>query len=411
MGVAEVADKKNSDLLTEGSPNIEPLQADTLDPSTISETEDIVSATVDAVELDDIHSYETETADPAPELVTSLPEKEVERVTVKRGGFSMALVGGVVAASIAFVAGQGQWLNSVLPATLQSAPPVDLTELELGQTEIREILAGLRPQVEANKTPDLSAIEAHVASELLKVTSQMGPVLDRVAQFEPQLDAFGKRLLELEKRPITDAASPAAVAAYEAELAKLQSSLITQREEVQKMVAEAQALDAASAEAVRIASAQTMVARLRSGLDAGTAYNSVLSELEGLGVSIPAELAASADLGVATLTSLTSDFVPAARSALAAVREESAGSGGLLAYAQRHLGARSVTPRDGDDPDAILSRAEAAIALGQLDDALAEIQALPETARAVLMDWETAAKTRQAAVAAADALAHSLNAN
>ena len=323
----------------------------------------------------------------------------------------MALVGGVVAALIGFIVGQGQWLNSVLPAALQSSPPVDLTALEQGQAEIVAVLAALKPQVDANKTPDLSTIEAFVETELKKLTSQMRPVLESAAKMEPQLEAFGKRLLVLEKRPITDAASPAAVAAYEAELAKLQSSLVAQREEVQKMVSEAQALDAASAESMRVASAQAMVAQLRSSLDAGTAYSSVLNDLEGIGVTISEPLATSADLDVATLTSLTSDFVPAARAALAAAREESSESGGLLAYAQRHLGARSVTPRDGDDPDAILSRAEAAIAMGQLDDALAEIQALPETARTVLLDWETAAKTRQAAVAAVDALAHSLNAN
>ncbi|NIZ60675.1 hypothetical protein DL239_06760, partial [Sedimentitalea sp. CY04] len=348
---------------------------------------------------------------PELELDTASPAQEVERVVEKRGGFGMALIGGVVAASIGFIAGQGQWLNSVLPASMQSAPPVDLTELEQGQAEIAAGLAALQPQVEANKTPDFSAVETYVEAELQKISSQIPPVLESVALIEPQLKALEGRLLELEKRPITDAASPAAVAAYEAELASLQSSLVAQREEVQKMVAEAQALDAVSAEAMRIASAQTMLAQLRSSLDAGTAYSSVLNDLEGVGVTIPEQLAASADMGVATLTSLTSDFVPAARAALAAAREETAGSGSLLAYAQRHLGARSVTPRDGDDPDAILSRAEAAIAAGQLDDALVEIQALPGSARSVLLDWETAAKTRQDAVAAADALAHSLNAN
>ena len=344
-------------------------------------------------------------------MASSAAAETAERPGVKRGGFATALLGGVLAASFGFVAGQGQWLNSVLPAALQSAAPVDLTELEQGQAEIVAVLAALKPQIDANKTPDLSLVEAFIATEIQKLSSQMRPVLDRIAKMEPQLEAFENRVLALEKRPITDAASPAAVAAYETELANLQRSLVAQREDVQKMVAKAQALDATSAEAVRIASAQTMLAQLRSGLDAGTAYRSVLNDLEGLGVAIPVELVEPADLGVATLTSLSSDFVPAARAALAAAREDNSGSGGLLAYVQRHLGARSVTPRDGDDPDAILSRAEAAIAVGKLEDALAEIQALPAPARTVLMDWETAAKTRQAAVAAADALAHSLNAN
>lgn len=75
----------------------------------------------------------------------------------------------------------------------------------------------------------------------------------------------------------------------------------------------------------------------------------------------------------------------------------------------RQLGARSVTPREGDDPDAVLSRAEAAVVDGQLDAALAEIAALPETARAEMAGWEAAAAKRLSAMRAAETLAQSLN--
>ena len=76
----------------------------------------------------------------------------------------------------------------------------------------------------------------------------------------------------------------------------------------------------------------------------------------------------------------------------------------------RHLGARSVTPQEGEGPDAVLSRAEAAVAAGKLQEALNDLSALPETARNALSRWEAAANARVAAVTAAADLAQSLQA-
>ncbi len=404
-----MADKKNSDPVSDATPSDQPLAADPLEPTVETLVEETASTIVDDSELEDIVSFETET-----ETAATVPSNNVERTVEKRGGFGMAFLGGAVAAVLGFLAGQTQLLDPILPNSLKSTATSDIAALQGNQTDLTAAMALLRAQVEGNKTPDLTAVMVQIdtlAAQIAPLKSNWIAAGDKLDTLTGDVATLSKRLSDLEKRPISEGASPAAVAAYEAELAKLQESLVAQREDVLKMVAEAQALDAASTESARIASAQTMVARLRSSLDAGTAYSSVLNDLEGIGITVPADLQASADHGVATLTALTGDFVPAARAALAAAREDNAGSGGLLAYAQRHLGARSVTPREGDNPDAILSRAEAAVANGQLDEALAEIEALPDTARTALLDWEIAVKTRQAAVAAADALAQSLNAN
>ena len=191
---------------------------------------------------------------------------------------------------------------------------------------------------------------------------------------------------------------------------QLQDSLAAQRAEVEQMMAEARQMDAASAEAARIASAQTVLARMRSALDSGSGYATLIDELKALDVSVPEDLSAPADTGVATQTGLRDTFAPAARTALAAAREETKGTGNVMDYIKRHLGARSVAPRDGDDPDAILSRAGALVDQGKIAEALSELDALPETARAALSDWQAAARTRIAAVVAADDLSQSLNA-
>jgi hypothetical protein len=57
-------------------------------------------------------------------------------------------------------------------------------------------------------------------------------------------------------------------------------------------------------------------------------------------------------------------------------------------------------PREGDDPDAILSRVQAAVSSGDLETALAEISALPEGAQAEMADWIADAEARSAVTAA-----------
>jgi hypothetical protein len=82
-----------------------------------------------------------------------------------------------------------------------------------------------------------------------------------------------------------------------------------------------------------------------------------------------------------------------------------------LSFLQTQLGIRSLAPREGDSPDAILSRAEAAARSGDLMEAVAELEALPEPARAEMSDWMERATTRAEAVAAADDLARQLATN
>jgi hypothetical protein len=350
-------------------------------------------------------------AEPAePAAAAEAQPREIERVVEKRGGFGAALLGGVVAAGIGFVAGQAGWLDSVLPQSLKGSS-VDLTALETSQSEMQAALAALKQQVEDNRAPDLAPLAERtdtLAAEVaaLKET-QSAEAPDETLRAD--LQALAERVSALETRPL-EGASPEAVAAFEAELGKLQESLAAQRAVVDQKLAEAEEMETASAEAARIASAQTQLAQLRSALDSGNSYDSSVQQLELLGVEVPPELAGPAETGVATLTALRDGFAPAAREALAAAREEAKGGGSLMDYVNRHLGARSVAPRDGDDPDAILSRAEAAVAAGRIEEALAELSALPETARAALAGWEAAANARVAAVNAAADLAQSLQA-
>ncbi|CAM5310654.1 hypothetical protein FALB51S_00807 [Frigidibacter albus] len=133
----------------------------------------------------------------------------------------------------------------------------------------------------------------------------------------------------------------------------------------------------------------------------------MLADLTAAGLTVPEPLSALPG-GVPTLGSLQDSFPEAARKALAASLPVTAGTGTwdrVGAFLQAQTGARSLAPREGTDPDAVLSRAEAALTAGDLQGALAELEGLPAEGRAATAAWEAQAAARIAATGAADALA------
>ena len=85
--------------------------------------------------------------------------------------------------------------------------------------------------------------------------------------------------------------------------------------------------------------------------------------------------------------------------ALQATAEDTA-IGRVGAFLRGQVGGRSLSPRAGDDPDAVLSRAEAALREDDLHGAVEELRALPEPARDMFEDWMQAATARAEADAA-----------
>jgi hypothetical protein len=73
-------------------------------------------------------------------------------------------------------------------------------------------------------------------------------------------------------------------------------------------------------------------------------------------------------------------------------------------YFKSQTGVRSLTPREGPEPDAVLSRAEAALQAGDLTAALTELQALPEAGQSAIAPWRSRVEQRLAAQSATDAL-------
>jgi len=153
------------------------------------------------------------------------------------------------------------------------------------------------------------------------------------------------------------------------------------------------------------------ISRLLSALESGAPFEGALADLQEAGAEVPEALTAVAATGVTPVTDLQQYFPDAARAALAIARSTdgaSDGSGGFTSFLRTQLGARSLEPREGNDPDAILSRAEAATREGRLSDALSEIEALPDDAKAEFSAWSERATERLNALRAAQDLSEAL---
>ena len=356
--------------------------------------------------VDTSHAADEATFEGEAEAASVLAEEKIiERSLEKRGGFVPALIGGVVAAGIGFVVGYGGLLS-------QGSGSADaIAALEAKLVDQSDQIAKLTKSL--NEIPDVSGLLDQVkalSDKLPLAETDLSTVKSSVESQTRQMGLLGDRLTAVEKRPIEANVSAEATAAFDDELRKLQDSLAAQRSEVEKMVADAQALEAKATAEARTATNAAVLPRLHGLLDAGQPYTELVAELNAGGVDVPDALAVSADKGVATLSELRTSFVPVARTALADARDADKGTG-VIAFIKRQTGARSVTPQEGDDPDAILSRAQAALADGDLSNVLSELKSLPESAQPSLVDWKQVVETRLMAVEAANALASSMNSN
>ncbi|WP_238366434.1 COG4223 family protein [Mesobacterium pallidum] len=332
------------------------------------------------------------------------PAPETVRVVERKGGAGAMVLGGVIAAALGF--GAAQYSNGGWPfSTPDYDPPEYVTRdaldasLSAQSTRIDELAAAS----EAGLTGD------QLDSAVSALRDELTGRLDALDGLTGEIDALAARITELERAPIENNVSDAAIAAYEEELRRLQESVAAQRAEMETMASEAAQMEANATETARETMARSAVTRIQSALDSGTPFGPALADLAETGTQVPEVLDRAATEGVPPQSVLEDTFPDAARDALSAAREETGDGGSIGNFLKRQLGARSVAPRDGDDPDAVLSRVEAAVQQGRLADALAEIETLPEPAQAALGDWVAAATLRRDALDAAEGLAQGLN--
>ncbi len=388
--------------------------AETTEVSAETETESPeADAPRDEVEDAEVIAETDDTpADPEPveEPVaeTPPPPPAPEPVAEKSGGsgFTAVLLGGVVAAGLGFVAAQfaGPLLNSA-PET-----PDYQAQMDALSNQIAELADRPAPE----PADPAAALETALGDSLSGITDGLGAVADQLTQLDG-------RIVTLESRPLVQ--GPAELAAtidtYERELQDTRAQLAEQQalnaELLAKLDATAetatQQLDAAAARSEAIAQSSALLA-IQAALDTGEPFANALSGLTG--ADVPEALNAVADTGVASLSKLQTTYDDAARAALSASLRDLAdgdASARISSFLKAQLGLRSLTPRAGDDPDAVLSRAQAALDGGDVAAALSELDSLPAAGQAEMADWRATAQARVDAISAAGDLAQTLTTN
>ncbi len=347
-----------------------------------------------APEIEDIATEEVKEAS----LSTSEPRADDTFTTAPRSGFLPTLLGGVLAAGIGFAAAIFAFPEGGLLSERDNTLETQIAE------QSRAIEALTKRLDDAPADTGIDALNGKLSEH----TTILEDLALRIAVSENLAGELDKRITVLESRPVGEGVSAEGLAKYDEEIRLLQETLAAQRAEVEALTSTGDATLAEAGEALRRAA----MTRIQTALDSGLGFASAVEDLKSVNVSVSEVLEKYAPNGVPTQIELQESFPDAARAALAIARASSTAegdTGGFTGFLRAQLGARSLEPKEGNDPDAILSRAEAAVRDGRLSDALAEISSLPEDAQAALSQWSAEAASRLETVAAARALSEKLN--
>lgn len=334
---------------------------------------------------------------PTPPATPASTPAPAQNVTVRKTGFWPVAFGGVVAAGLGAAA--TIWALPHLPAgwlpeapAQEVAPAVDADAIRADAVSAAE--AAAREQVEALRAElaeAAAATPAPVADTTAAPAAADDQTAGQIAELQGRLEQQAARIEELAARPTLDADAAQKVQSLADQAAALEQQILSAAQNAQSEItaaqAEAQKLQEAAEDSTKRAEAVAAIASLQAALDRGVTPEEARSALEGAGIDPPEALARE----VPSLESLQAGFGDAARAALrASLREDSTSGGNVLTnFLRAQTGVRSVAPREGDDADAVLSRANAEIEAGRIDTALDEMQALSDAAKSApaMADW------------------------
>ena len=331
-----------------------------------------------------------------------IPPAEARRGRGLIGG----ILGGVLAAGAGF--GVAQYVPNGWPLADVAALQAQIAAQEAAVATLN------------NKVSELTAVsqsQSELADRVsaLEESAKSAPVAPDLAQIEDRISKTEQDLTAVLALPASDGVSPAQLMQITGEIAALRQQVLEVRNAGgADQTGAAQALVAQVEDATKQMKDEARqmvldvrktaaVARLQSAIDLGGAFETALPALG----NVPAVLSDSAAQGVPTLASLQASFPAVARAALESALQADMGeswSERVVNFLKAQTGARSLEPRDGADPDAILSRAEAALAAGDVASALNSLSELPDAAKAPIADWVSDAQRRQAVVDAVAAL-------
>lgn len=314
----------------------------------------------------------------------------------KGPGFFPLLLGGVVAGGIGFAAAtwgvpQPEWATSddaridALAAELEAlkaaeVPTFDAAGLEAAQADLSTRLDALSNRVDALEAAPVAEPAPSDADGTTEAAAAPA------APDAPVAPTFDDRALRAE------------IASVAEDITALDAALTPRVTALEEAVSEADARNTSAVDEAQALAREAARNQVRLALQSGAPFAEPLAVLG----DAPEALASVAETGVPAQAVLIDAFPDLSRDALRAARA-SAPSTGVGSLFQNAFNPRSLTPREGNDPDAVLSRAEAAVRDGDLALALSEVETLPDDAKAVLAPWISRVETRAAALLAADA--------
>ena len=344
---------------------------------------------------------------------TSAPVETI----VEKTRMMPVLIGALIAGAVGFFLAQFAQKSGLLGSGQSLESLRSEFEQKLGDVSASLDTVSQKTTGSESAMRDMSSNLADVQEQItglsseLRASDQTGATVQsltaRVESMEQLVADMSQVIKELQKRPVAATLSSDVIDAYQAEVSSLMETMQARREEAESIMAQARAEKAQAAEIAQKTQAKALMSDITAALATGGNFSAALEEFASLtGIEIPSGLAAFSS-GVVTLDQLLDDFPERARRALAADRSEETFDGStqsLLGFLKSQVQARSVTPKEGDDTDAILSRAEHAVRNGDLDQALQELQTLPSEIAESFEGWIDSARARQTAIAEAQVL-------
>ena len=374
---------------------------DEKDEKAVEPNDDQTNNIEDAVVVEDLQEVDRD--EPSEDAVADAAEAiDTER---KSSGVLSLVIAGFICSGLGFGAAiLSQPSNPIWPVHPDVAQFRDETTGKITGIDTR--LNALEGRV---SNVDQRAVGDVFQSDLDELTTGFD---QRFLEIGSQLQNFDKRLAALEKSTIESAIPDELVAQYQDEVKRLKETLEAQRESLQQFMSETAETANEVTQRAKDTVARGILAQIRAAIDAGGPFDTAIKEFdEQVGEVLPNQLRSLAEEGVQTYQELRDSFAEAARSALNAARDElneSEGFAGIGNYLRKQFQARSVTPKTGDDADAVLSRAEQALRENDLNGALNELDALPDAARDQMQPWIDQARERQDALEQLDILSQEI---
>jgi hypothetical protein len=298
--------------------------------------------------------------------------------------------------------------NSAPAASTAPAPPADAKALG----ELTERLA----RIESQLSEQAGSVDREVkplTDKLADLTHRNDEIMAAAQVARDRADAAAKSLADVARQlTVLNAERARAPQVQRADLDALSTRLAGVESATKSINEQLTRMASTGAGSTRQA---VLAIALDAAVERGAPYARELAAIDSAAANAEtlAALKPFAATGVPSAAALAHELttlLPAARAAAGEQRPAGGFLARLQSNAERLMRVRPIGAAPGDDPIAILSRVDAKANQGDIKGALAEANKLSATVRAPLDPWIKRAEAREAALAAASALAsHSLD--